>query len=109
MAIASSDLSSLEIWIPIEMLSCHTLTHTISLSISRLTVFYFDLIIIWHVLLSGRSFDAMGKKTSVENAQSPADWVTLKGMKDKDKDAKKDEEAPVSIAERRRRRRTGGN
>lgn len=51
----------------------------------------------------------MGKKTSVENAQSPADWVTLKGMKDKDKDAKKDEEAPVSIAERRRRRRTGGN
>ena len=54
----------------------------------------------------GRSFDAMGKKTSVENAQSPADWVTLKGMKNKEE--KKDEDAPVSIAERRRRRRTGG-
>lgn len=49
----------------------------------------------------------MGQKTSVENAKTPADWVTLKGTKEKD--VKKDDDAPVSIAERRRRRRTGGN
>ena len=55
---------------------------------------------------TGRSFDAMGPKTTVENAKAPADWVTLKGVKEP---VKKDEEAPVSIAERRRRRRTGGN
>ena len=48
----------------------------------------------------------MGKKMSVEDAKSPADWVTLKNVK---KEVKKEEEAPVSIAERRRRRRTGGN
>jgi hypothetical protein len=56
--------------------------------------------------ITGRSFDAMGPKTTVENAKAPADWVTLKGVKEP---VKKDEEAPVSIAERRRRRRTGGN
>ena len=50
----------------------------------------------------------MGPKTTVENAKTPADWVTLKGVKDKDAPVK-DEDAPVSIAERRRRRRTGGN
>jgi hypothetical protein len=54
----------------------------------------------------GRSFDAMGPKTTVENAKKPADWVTLKGTKE---ETKKEEDAPVSIAERRRRRRTGGN
>lgn len=58
------------------------------------------------LMVLGRSFDAMGPKTTVENAKAPADWVTLKGVKEP---VKKDEEAPVSIAERRRRRRTGGN
>jgi hypothetical protein len=48
----------------------------------------------------------MGPKTTVENAKKPADWVTLKGTKE---ETKKEEDAPVSIAERRRRRRTGGN
>lgn len=59
-----------------------------------------------HFTIVGRSFDAMGPKTTVENAKAPVDWVTMKGNKE---EVKKDEEAPVSIAERRRRRRTGGN
>eukprot|EP00596_Hydrurales_sp_CCMP1899_P010112 CAMPEP_0119051472 /NCGR_PEP_ID=MMETSP1177-20130426/73074_1 /TAXON_ID=2985 /ORGANISM="Ochromonas sp, Strain CCMP1899" /LENGTH=569 /DNA_ID=CAMNT_0007030679 /DNA_START=102 /DNA_END=1811 /DNA_ORIENTATION=- len=57
------------------------------------------------LVAAGRSFDAMGKKATVINAKSPADWVTLKEEKQK---VAKGEEAPISIAERRRRRR-GGN
>ena len=71
------------------------------------------------IVAAGRSFDMLRNKATVSNAKSPTDWVTLK---DQQAGAGKGapgtpttpaggekSSAPMSIAERRRRRRDGGS
>lgn len=55
---------------------------------------------------AGRSFDAMGKMATVENAKSTNDWVDMKGTKPTIIDTtNNNDENSSSIAERRRQRR----
>ena len=59
------------------------------------------------IMPAGRSFDAMGKTATVENAKSASDWVDIKGTKVSgvDNNNENDSSSATSIAERRRQRR----
>ena len=58
------------------------------------------------IMPAGRSFDAMGKTATVENAKSASDWVDIKGTKVSGvDDNENDSSSATSIAERRRQRR----